>query len=156
MVSFHPRWRPYRVECTGSPPTSEAKRRRARFVLGWGTDREDLRVPPAFWFCTACRKCVKRRRAKSRLAPTHDSSTRTSNTHNRTLSLCLSRLLPHTHTHTYRPTHPHRHTNTRLPQTDRQISTRAHSVTDHFGVHCSRLAPRGLDAEACHSQMGHV
>ena len=38
------RWRPYRVECTGSLPTSEVKRRRARSVLGWGTAREDLRV----------------------------------------------------------------------------------------------------------------
>ena len=41
------RWRPYRVECTGSLPTSEVKRRRARLVLGWGTAREDLRVLPA-------------------------------------------------------------------------------------------------------------
>ena len=39
------RWRPYRVECTGSLPTSEVKR--ARLVLGWGTAREDLRVLPA-------------------------------------------------------------------------------------------------------------
>ena len=42
------RLRPYRVECTGSLPTSEVKRRRARLVLGWGTAREDLRVLPAF------------------------------------------------------------------------------------------------------------
>ena len=42
------RWRPYRVECTGSLPTSEVKRRRARLVLGWETSREDLRVLPAF------------------------------------------------------------------------------------------------------------
>ena len=42
------RWRPYRVECTGSLPTSEVKRRRARLVLGWGTAREDLRVLPVF------------------------------------------------------------------------------------------------------------
>ena len=42
------RWRPYRVECTGSLPTSEVKRRRARLVLGWGTAWEDLRVLPAF------------------------------------------------------------------------------------------------------------
>ena len=42
------RWRPYRVECTGSLPNSEVKRRRARLVLGWGTAREDLRVLPAF------------------------------------------------------------------------------------------------------------
>ena len=41
------RWRPYRVECTGSLPTSEVKRRRAQSVLGWGTAREDLRVLPA-------------------------------------------------------------------------------------------------------------
>ena len=41
------RWRPYRVECAGSLPTSEVKRRRARLVLGWGTAREDLRVLPA-------------------------------------------------------------------------------------------------------------
>ena len=41
------RWRPYRVECTGSLPTSEVKRRRARLVLGWGAAREDLRVLPA-------------------------------------------------------------------------------------------------------------
>ena len=51
-VSFPPRMhannarrrRPYRVECTGSLPTSEVKRRRARLVLGWGTAWEDLRV----------------------------------------------------------------------------------------------------------------
>ena len=42
------RWRPYHVECTGSLPNSEVKRRRARLVLGWGTAREDLRVLPAF------------------------------------------------------------------------------------------------------------
>ena len=42
------RWRPYRVECTGSLPTSEVKRRRARLVLGWGTAWEDLRVLTAF------------------------------------------------------------------------------------------------------------
>ena len=44
------RWRPYHVECTGSLPNSEVKRRRARLVLGWGTAREDLRVLPAFHF----------------------------------------------------------------------------------------------------------
>ena len=43
------RRRPYRVECTGSLPTSEVKRRRARLVLGWGTAREHLsRVLSAF------------------------------------------------------------------------------------------------------------
>ena len=46
------RWRLYRVECTGSLPTSEAKQRRARLALGWGTARQDLRVLPAF--CSAC------------------------------------------------------------------------------------------------------
>ncbi len=154
MIVGRCRQRPYFVEYTRSHPNSEVKRRKARSVLGWGTAREDLRVLPAFWCCIACRKCVERRRVKSRLTPTHDSNTRTSKTQNRTLSLYLSP--PPTHAHTYRPTRPHRHTNTRLPQTERQISTRAHSVTDHFGIHCSRLAPRGLDAETCHSQMGHV
>ena len=48
IVSNTHRWRPYRVECTGSLPTSEVKRRRTRLVLGWGTAREDLRVLPAF------------------------------------------------------------------------------------------------------------
>ena len=47
--SYCSRWRPYRVECTGSLPTSEVKRRRARLVLGWGTAREDLRVLPALF-----------------------------------------------------------------------------------------------------------
>ena len=42
------RWRPYHVECTGSLPTSEVKRHRARLVLGWGTAWEDLRVLSAF------------------------------------------------------------------------------------------------------------
>ena len=44
------RWRPYRVEYTGSLPTSEVKRRRARLVLGWGTAWEHLRVLSAFPF----------------------------------------------------------------------------------------------------------
>ena len=42
------RWRPYRVEYTGSLLTSEVKRHRARLVLGWGTAWEDLRVLSAF------------------------------------------------------------------------------------------------------------
>ena len=42
------RWRPYRVEYTGSLPTSEVKQHRARLVLGWGTAWEHLRVLPAF------------------------------------------------------------------------------------------------------------
>ena len=42
------RWRPYRVEYTGSLLTSEVKPHRARLVLGWGTAREHLRVLPAF------------------------------------------------------------------------------------------------------------
>ena len=60
------RWRPYRVECTGSLPTSEVKRRRARLVLGWGTAREDLRVLPAFRPTTrsAPRRGLSRRLAK--------------------------------------------------------------------------------------------
>ena len=56
--SQHSRWRPYRVECTGSLPTSEVKRRRARLVLGWGTAREDLRVLPAFASGRLLRACV--------------------------------------------------------------------------------------------------
>ena len=48
-IAYHcQRQRPYRVECTGSLPNSEVKRRRARLVLGWGTAREDLRVLLAF------------------------------------------------------------------------------------------------------------
>ena len=42
------RWRPYRVECTGSLLTSEVKRLRARLVLGSGTALKYLRVLSAF------------------------------------------------------------------------------------------------------------
>ena len=42
------RSRPHRGECAGSLPHSEAKRRRARSVLGWGTAWEALRVPRVF------------------------------------------------------------------------------------------------------------
>ena len=42
------RWRPYRVECTGSLLTSEVKRHRARSVLGWGAAWEAFRVLSAF------------------------------------------------------------------------------------------------------------
>ena len=45
---IHLRQRPYRVECTGSLPNSEVKRRRARIVPGWGTAWEVLRVLLAF------------------------------------------------------------------------------------------------------------
>ena len=45
---YHFRWRPYRVECTGSLSNSEVKRHRARLVLGWGTAWEDLWVLSAF------------------------------------------------------------------------------------------------------------
>ena len=45
------RWRPYRVECTGSLSTSEVKRHRARLVLGWGTAWEHPGVLPAFAAC---------------------------------------------------------------------------------------------------------
>ena len=47
LVNFC-RWRPYRVECTGSLSTSEVKRHRARLVLGWGTAWELPGVLPAF------------------------------------------------------------------------------------------------------------
>ena len=42
------RWRPYRVEYTGSLLTSEVKRHRAWLVLGWGTAWEHPQVLPAF------------------------------------------------------------------------------------------------------------
>ena len=48
------RRRPYRVECTGSLPTSEVKRRRAQLVLGWGTAWEHFRVLSAFRLCLTC------------------------------------------------------------------------------------------------------
>ena len=41
-------------EYTGSLPTSEGKRRRARLVLGWRTAREDLRVLPALLALPHC------------------------------------------------------------------------------------------------------
>ena len=52
------RWRPYRAECTGSLPTSEVKRRRARLVLGWGTAQEDPRVLPAYLHLPLLCLCV--------------------------------------------------------------------------------------------------
>ena len=59
VCAFHlHRWRPYRVECTGSLLTSEVKRRRARLVLGWGTAWEDLRVLPAFANHRAHMHCI--------------------------------------------------------------------------------------------------
>ena len=42
------RQRPYCVEYTRSHPNSEAKQRKARSVLGWGTAWEVLRVLLAF------------------------------------------------------------------------------------------------------------
>ena len=39
---------PYRTECTESPVTSEAKRRKVRFAVGWGTAWEVLRVLSTF------------------------------------------------------------------------------------------------------------
>ena len=54
LLRYTFRWRPYRVECAGSLPTSEVKRRRARLVLGWGTAREDLRVLPALRARSLC------------------------------------------------------------------------------------------------------
>ena len=72
--------RPYRVECTGSLPNSEVKRRRARSVPGWGTAREALRVLLAFfhtWGSLAKRSsggtlqtCAKRNRGPSNLHAT--------------------------------------------------------------------------------------
>ena len=47
FLDIYLRWRPYRVECTGSLLTSEVKRHRARIVLGWGTAWETPRVLPA-------------------------------------------------------------------------------------------------------------
>jgi hypothetical protein len=45
----HPsRQRPRRTECSESPVTSEAKRRKVRFALGWGTAWEVLRVLSSF------------------------------------------------------------------------------------------------------------
>ena len=49
LVLYVIRRRQYRVECTGSLPTSEVKRRRARSVLGGGTAWEHLRVLSAFY-----------------------------------------------------------------------------------------------------------
>ena len=52
--------RPYRVECTGSLPTSEVKRHRARLVLGWGAAWEDLSVLSAFFFFyDLCQNCAR-------------------------------------------------------------------------------------------------
>ena len=61
------RRRPYRVECTGSLPTSEVKRRRVRLVLGWGTAREELRVLSAFQ--NSLRSLIKVRRRALRRPP---------------------------------------------------------------------------------------
>ena len=48
LAKDHLRWRPYRVEYTGSLLTSEVKRHRAWLVLGWGTAREHPQVLSAF------------------------------------------------------------------------------------------------------------
>ena len=50
VAKDHLRWRPYRVEYTGSLLTSEVKRHRAWLVLGWGTAWEHLKVLSAFFF----------------------------------------------------------------------------------------------------------
>ena len=70
-ISIGTHWRPYRVECTGSLPTPEVKRRRARLVLGWGTAREDLRVLPAFQIseCDASCAIQRFRRTSGRVLP---------------------------------------------------------------------------------------
>ena len=70
--------RPYRVECTGSLPNSEVKRRRARSVPGWGTAREALRVLLAFSFplpytfpIQTCFRPFPHARAPKHAAPRH-------------------------------------------------------------------------------------
>ena len=73
QICQKPRWRPYRVECTGSLPNSEVKRRRARLVLGWGTAREDLGMLSAFWLrdVTHCKNTRNGHFILNRLCPTH-------------------------------------------------------------------------------------
>ena len=56
--SFIAGGRPYRVECTGSLPTSEVKRRRARLILGWGTAQEDQSAASVFAFAFSLPVCV--------------------------------------------------------------------------------------------------
>ena len=64
-------WQPYRVECTGSLPTSEVEQHRARLVLGWGTAWEDLRVLSALTPTHSCfvrQEGVFKKRKKKKLA----------------------------------------------------------------------------------------
>ena len=116
------RWRPYRVECTGSLPTSEVKRRRARLVLGWGTAREDLRVLPAFALHTS-NKATGPARTHAR-AHTHTHTV--THTHAQTHAHGATHNGTHTHTHTLARTHTHAHTHThRLTRTRTQAQTHA-------------------------------
>ena len=50
--------RPNLVECTGTLPTSEVKRRRARLILGWGTAQEDQSAASVFAFAFSLPVCV--------------------------------------------------------------------------------------------------
>ena len=60
------RWRPYRVECTGSLLTSEVKRHRAWLVLGWGTAWEHPQVLPAFHQLLLAVGAAKNKKEKKR------------------------------------------------------------------------------------------
>ena len=52
----HHRWRPYRIEYTGSLLTSEVKLPRAWLVLGWGTAWEHLQVLSAMVLRAAAKR----------------------------------------------------------------------------------------------------
>ena len=95
------RWRPYRVECTGSLSTSEVKRHRARLVLGWGTAWELPGVLPAF----TCSPLPEKQQGRSqppaasttglvRRCPTHTQPARSSQHSTLHQSDALWRLLP--------------------------------------------------------------
>ena len=115
LVSQHhisSRWRPYRVECTGSLPTSEVKRRRARLVLGWGTAREDLRVLPAFALHTSNEATGPARTHPRAHTHTHTHTTHTRDAHTRTHTHTHAHGATHNGAHTHTHTHAHTHTHT--------------------------------------------
>ena len=129
LVSQHhisSRWRPYRVECTGSLPTSEVKRRRARLVLGWGTAREDLRVLPAFALHTS-NEATGPARTHPR-AHTHTHTHTATHTHAHTRAHGATHNGAHTHTHTRTHTHTHRLARTRT-QAQTQAQRHRHTMT---------------------------